>query len=165
MSEGVDRTYITECQYATDANLAARQSLYRFQTPGIVPWRSALGLAALRGDERVLDVGCGNGLYLRALHDALHRGVVVGVDLSRGMLRSAASRSGRAELVLADAQAVPFPDDSFDVALAMHMLYHVPDRGMAIAELRRVVRSDGVVLVVTNSLEHSSSSTRSSPRA
>ncbi len=49
---------------------------------------------------------------------------------------------------------MPFPDDTFDVALAMHMLYHVPDRPRALAELRRVVHCGGAVLVVTNSESH-----------
>jgi ubiquinone/menaquinone biosynthesis C-methylase UbiE len=154
VSKAVDRAYITECQYATDANLAARQSIYRFQTPRVALWHSTFDLADLRGDERVLDVGCGNGYYLGALRDASHGGLVVGADLSEGMLRSAAARSGRATLMLGDAQRLPFPGDSFDVALAMHMLYHVPDRAIAISELRRVVRPGGVVLVVTNSTEH-----------
>jgi SAM-dependent methyltransferase len=70
------------------------------------------------------------------------------------MLRSARPLAGSDPLLAADAQALPFPDDAFDVTLAMHMLYHVPDRTLAIAELRRVLRPDGVALVVTNSETH-----------
>ena len=70
------------------------------------------------------------------------------------MLQSARALAGPDPLLVADAQALPFPDDTFDVTLAMHMLYHVPDRTLAIAELRRVLRTDGVALVVTNSETH-----------
>ena len=56
--------------------------------------------------------------------------------------------------MLGDAQTLPFADDSFDVVLAMHMLYHVPDRALGIRELRRVMRADAVTLVVTNSDRH-----------
>jgi SAM-dependent methyltransferase len=70
------------------------------------------------------------------------------------MLESARPLAGADPLLVADAQALPFPDNSFDVTLAMHMLYHVPDRALAISELRRVLRPDGVALVVTNSNRH-----------
>jgi ubiquinone/menaquinone biosynthesis C-methylase UbiE len=56
--------------------------------------------------------------------------------------------------VVADAQALPLPDASLDVALAMHMLYHVPDIEQAARELRRVLRPGGTLLAVTNSEEH-----------
>jgi SAM-dependent methyltransferase len=44
--------------------------------------------------------------------------------------------------------------DGVDVALCMHVLYHVPDQAAAVAELRRIVRPDGVALLVTNGLDH-----------
>jgi len=70
------------------------------------------------------------------------------------MLLSARALAGSDPLLVTDAQALPFPDDTFEVTLAMHMLYHVPDRTLAIAELRRVLRPVGVALVVTNSENH-----------
>jgi SAM-dependent methyltransferase len=70
------------------------------------------------------------------------------------MLRSALPLAHADPLLAADAQALPFPADAFDAALAMHMLYHVPDRPRAISELRRVLRPGGVALVVTNSQRH-----------
>jgi ubiquinone/menaquinone biosynthesis C-methylase UbiE len=153
-SPSTGRDYLTKQQYATDANLAARQAIYRFQQPRRHVWNETLDLAGLRGDEAVLDVGCGNGSYLWALEQREHGGPVVGMDLSPGMLSAAGTRSPHASLMLGDAQTLPFADDSFDVVLAMHMLYHVPDRALGIRELRRVVRSDGVTLVVTNSDHH-----------
>jgi SAM-dependent methyltransferase len=101
----------------------------------------------------VLEVGCGNGTYLGTLQARDHRGVVVGGDLSVGMLRAARNTTD-GPLLRCDAQAIPFADGAFDVVLAMHMLYHVPDRAAAIAELRRVLRSGGVALVVTNYEAH-----------
>jgi SAM-dependent methyltransferase len=69
------------------------------------------------------------------------------------MLAAAAERSS-APLLIADAQRVPFAEDTFDCVLAMHMLYHVPDRDLALAEIRRVLRPGGVMLAVTNSHRH-----------
>ena len=53
-----------------------------------------------------------------------------------------------------NAQSLPFVDDSFDVVVANHMLYHVPDPSLAVAELRRVLRDDGVLVASTNGPSH-----------
>jgi SAM-dependent methyltransferase len=138
-------------QYATDVNLRARQRLWEEQQPpfDIVSW--VLDLAALRPatTARVLDVGCGNGAYLRKLRE---RGIdAVGCDLSQGMLAAAAPHS---RLVNADVTVLPFAPSAFDVVLAPHMLYHVADREAAASELRRVLRPGGRCVVVTNGKDH-----------
>jgi SAM-dependent methyltransferase len=148
-----DAHYVREVQYRTDDNLRARQSIYVYQQPIVDLHNLSLDLAQLSGDEFVLDIGCGNGAYLATLARRRHRGFVAGIDLSPGMLDAARTRSS-APLTIGDAQALPVRDASFDVVLAMHMLYHASDRALAISELRRVMRDDGVTLVVTNSDEH-----------
>jgi len=134
-------------QYATDANLRARQALWARSEPpfAIEPW--VLDLAALRGDEAVLDVGCGNGAYLTALAARGHRGTVAGLDASAGILGAVTSA---VPLVVGDVQRLSLRSTSFDVVLAPHVLYHVPDRPTAALELRRVLRPGGRCLVVTN---------------
>ncbi len=132
-------------QYATDANLRARQALWEIspREPPFRLYRWVLDLADIRDDDRVLEVGCGNGGYL-ALIDA------VGLDNSIGMVHAAqANASG--PVICGDAQRLPFRDAAFDVVLAPHMLYHVPDRTVAIRELRRVLKADGRCVAVTNS--------------
>ena len=149
----VDPEYLRGVQYASDANLSARQAIYRYQQPVVRVAGWALDLAALVGDERVADVGCGNGLHLSELQRREHRGTVVGMDLSLVMLAAARTRSD-ACLLVGDAQRLPFADASFDCVLAMHMLYHVPERDLAISEMRRVLRPGGVALALTNSHRH-----------
>lgn len=154
-----DRRFLTTAAYGSGANLAARQDIYRYQQPPVdlIGW--ALGQVSWSGGERVLDVGCGNGAYLRGLVPlAGPRGRVLGFDLSRGMLADVVELWNpalpRPLLAVADTQALPLPDASCDVALAMHMLYHVPDIGRAARELRRVLRPGGVLLAATNHDEH-----------
>lgn len=138
-------------QYATDLNLLARQRLWEEQRPpfDLVSW--VLDLAGLSPGTpaRVLDVGCGNGVYLRQLRV---RGIdAVGCDLSRGMLAAAAPHP---MLVNADVTALPVSSSAFDVVLAPHMLYHVADRAVAASEMRRVLRSGGRCVVITNGRDH-----------
>ena len=135
-------------QYADDRNLRARQRFWRHESPyfDIVGW--VLGLAGLARGMRVLDVGCGNGVYLRAMSGRQVR--AAGCDLSMGMLRPAAHPA----LFSADAAALPVRDGAFDAVLAVHMLYHVPDRVTAVRELRRVLAAGGVCVAVTNGAEH-----------
>jgi SAM-dependent methyltransferase len=140
-------------QYADDRHLRARQRFWLYQDPqfDIVNW--VLDLAGPSPGMRVLDAGCGNGLYLRGLAD---RGVTaVGCDLSPGMLRAAAAQAAVHPAVLnADVTALPLGDGAVDVALAIHMLYHVPDRPAALRELRRVTAPGGVFVAVTNGARH-----------
>jgi SAM-dependent methyltransferase len=100
--------------------------------------------------ERVLDVGCGPGfLSAELLDDVAPRGSLVGVDRSEEMLAIAADRcAGRAAAFLrADATSLPLPHGLFDAAVAVQVLEYVPDVAAALAELRRVLRPGGRVLV------------------
>ena len=75
----------------------------------------------------------------------------VGMDLSAGM---AAEAFSFAPTLVGDAQAIPFRADAFDIVLAAHMLYHVPDIDAALREIARVLRPDGTLLVVLNGRAH-----------
>jgi SAM-dependent methyltransferase len=101
--------------------------------------------------ERILDVGCGPGLYLPALRDAVGpEGTVVGVDASPQMAEAAARRcAGRDGVTIleGDATALPVPDASVDAALSVQVMEYVQDVPAALAELRRVVRVGGRVLI------------------
>jgi SAM-dependent methyltransferase len=149
-----DRGYLTGTQYRTDANLAARQSIYAYQEPHIDLVATVLDLAALTGAETVADVGCGNGIYLAGLARRGHRGPILGVDLSPGVLATARTAAPGAGLTVGDAAALPVADGAADVTLAPHMLYHVPDRAAAAAEFRRITRPGGQLLVVLNGSDH-----------
>ena len=143
-------TAVLRTQYGDDARLAARQALWRLRS-GPPLYETVLDLADLRGQEVVVDVGCGNGAYLAELRRRGHHGPVLGLDLAEGMARSS---SVHAATAVADAQALPLRDARADVALSLHMLYHVPDLARALGELRRIVRPGGAALIATNGLGH-----------
>jgi ubiquinone/menaquinone biosynthesis C-methylase UbiE len=154
-----DRTFLREVQYQTDVNLAARQSIYAYQHPQVNLMSQVLDLAGPADHEVVADIGCGNGLYLAELARHGHTGPILGVDMSPGMLRATRQRAKDAgsagpALLAADATALPLRDAATDLTLAMHMLYHVSEPGRAVAELRRVTRPGGRVIVGLNGNDH-----------
>jgi len=149
------RRMLSGSQYADDRHLRSRVSIYAYAETAPDPsWRTSL--IPWDGTQIVADVGCGNGFDLRQIVPQARCRHAVGIDLSAGMLRSLADLrpSGRLSLVQADAQHLPLRDSSVDVAMAMHMLYHVPDVMAAIRELRRITKPGGTVLASTNSSAH-----------
>jgi len=129
-----------------------------FETPTgrlIKQYESALLLELLHPlpGEKILDVGCGTGVFTQ---DVLHCGALAtGVDLSGPMLNKAIARNGDAVFtgLCADMNALPFPDNCFDKVFSMTAIEFTADAGKAIAELDRVVRAGGCVVVATlNSL-------------
>lgn len=104
----------------------------------------------------VLDVGCGFGNIQPAICETGAR--VVGFDLSPGMAREARRRAEQdrlnVQIIRANAEQIPLAEKSVDHALASHMLYHVPDIRRALAEMRRVVKVGGRILITTNAADH-----------
>lgn len=106
--------------------------------------------AALRGDERVVDLGCGTGHTALAI--APHVREVVGVDLTAAMLAEARRLAGERgvcnlRLERADVEALPFPDACFDLATCRYAAHHFPDPHRALAEAARVLRPGGRLLL------------------
>jgi SAM-dependent methyltransferase len=91
----------------------------------------------------VFEAGCGTGLLLREAQTFARR--AVGLDLSRGMLRPARDRG--LQVVQGSLTEVPLPSASFDLVYSMKVLAHVPPIGRAIAELSRLVRPGGHLLL------------------
>jgi trans-aconitate 2-methyltransferase len=123
-------------------------SVYHKLSQPQVRWgKSVLSRLRLRGDERILDAGCGTGRLTAELIDALPRGQIVGVDLSRNMLSSAREHlgrdfGGRLNLVAADLVRLPF-EHAFDGIVSTSAFHWVLDHDRLFVSLRRVLRPGG----------------------
>jgi len=157
MSRLAERDWVAG-QYRDASNFDARVQIYRYaQQP--VKWPVWLfERVALADGECVLEVGCGTGNLWRDNADRLPAVDLVLTDLSPGMLDATRERladlSAARRYARCDVQHLPFPDAHFDVAVANHMLYHVPDRSLALSELSRVLRPGARLLVSTNDWTH-----------
>lgn len=106
----------------------------------------------VRAGDRVLEVGVGTGLSLARYPRSCH---VVGIDVSEGMLARAA-RQVQAQglrnvhLLRMDAQTMAFDDDSFDVVVAAYVMTVIPDFRRALAEMSRVCRPGGRMLIINH---------------
>jgi SAM-dependent methyltransferase len=121
-----------------------------------------LDLVSWKGDEAVLDVGCGRGLMLIGAARRLTSGRATGIDIWQAEDLSGnrpeatlenATREGvsdRVGIQTADMRQIPFPDATFDVVVscwAVHNLYDPKERGQAVREIVRVLKPGGVALI------------------
>ncbi len=106
------------------------------------------------GDRRVkmLDVGCGTGVFAAKLRDNLPQVDVYGVDLVSGMLEKGKARwrhhAAHVWPVQGDSERLPFASESFDVVTCTHSFHHYPRQERAISEMRRVLKPGGRLIVV-----------------
>lgn len=136
--------------YLTDEALRIRQETHElYSDPKLDFTEWALDSVSWRGDETVLDIGSGPGRYYHALQARFPNIRYYACDLYAGMVQTHPYKN---TLALADAQRLPYSDASFDVVMANHMLFHVPDVERALRELRRVVKPGGYVMATTNSI-------------
>lgn len=148
-------------QYSDSQKLAARARLHQESTVAGTPWfpwvAERLGLS---GGEAVLDIGCGPGWFWAASAEVVPHDIALTLaDQSAGMVEEALGRCraagfAKAEGRQADAMALPFADQSFDVVVAMHMFYHLSDQPAAMAEMHRVLKPGGRLVVTTNGREN-----------
>ncbi len=129
-----------------------RAAEYYDETRGLTPEASRATVellgAELRARPPCLEIGVGTGLIALPLHDAGLR--LVGLDLSTAMLQKLAEKSGGRPpfpVLRGDATRLPFADGVFGGAVARHVLHLIPRWQAAVAELVRVVRPGGVLLL------------------
>jgi SAM-dependent methyltransferase len=129
-----------------------RDAVWRAVPEGAEPERFAARRAFLlehsAAGRRVLDLGCGNGAFAAALLDA--GCAVTMADVAGEALRRARARApGATAVALAEGAPLPFAEDAFDLVWAGEVLEHVADVVGLLAEVRRVLRWGGELLVTT----------------
>lgn len=102
-------------------------------------------LAEVHGGQRVLDVGCGPGALTAELVKRLEPAAVSAVDPSEPFVAAARARNPGVDVLQASAEQLPFPDQTFDAALAQLVVHFMSDPVAGLAEMARVTRLDGVV--------------------
>jgi ubiquinone/menaquinone biosynthesis C-methylase UbiE len=153
-----DPARILREQYKDGSNLSARIRLHqRFSTNRYGQKRWILDRIQIPENGSVLELGCGTGLLWRGSSvNVPHGWRVILTDMSAGMLRETSAHLAKLghpfAYMQADAQAIPFRDQSFDAVIADHMLYHVPDIPRALDEVRRVLKPSGVCYAATMGL-------------
>jgi len=137
------RTFAEEI--AVQDRVACEYEQNRYQAPYAKRyhnWWTEQMLARVRTDGRLLDNGCGIGL----LFDKIASGQVVGLDISREMLKYASKYSDK--LILGNSQKLPLKDDCFDVVFCRSLLHHLPQPQLAVKEMYRVLKPEGEVVIV-----------------
>ena len=159
-SKFTNQAYLQTDQYRDASNLNARVQLHRQFSTNPYGWpRWVFDQFSLPSECAVLELGCGPGhLWLENVERIPGGWEIVLSDLSPGMLRAARQNllpSGRAlRFGVIDAQDIPLAAGSFDAVIANHMLYHVPDRERALAEIHRVLKPRGRFYATTNGRAH-----------
>ena len=137
--------------YATDHNLRILdETCAKYAVPPTDYASWTLDALAWRGDEVILDIGAGSGSHYARLIQSQPNIDYYAIDLSPGLLQMHPGAPER--LTVGDALRLPFADDSFDVVMANHVLYHLSDIDRALVEIKRVLKREGRVLAGTDSL-------------
>jgi ubiquinone/menaquinone biosynthesis C-methylase UbiE len=156
-----DQQYLKSDQYKDSSNLDARAVIHQRFSTNPYGWFKWVFDTLLKVSEnaKILELGCGHGLLWKENSNRIPSGWNITLsDLSPGMLDAAwrnlvvTGRNYKFKEI--DAQSIPFEDETFDAVIANHMLYHVPDRPKAIAEIKRVLKSGGRLTATTVGENH-----------
>ena len=148
-------------QYKDSGNLMARAMIHiKYGPPGKAFSVADTGL--ITANAKILDVGCGPARFWAVNADNLPPGLDLTLaDQSQGMvdeaLATVATVKDKFHAVTgrqADVCALPFADKSFDIVLAMHMLYHADDKDRAVSQIARVLKPGGLLIATTNGADN-----------
>jgi SAM-dependent methyltransferase len=155
-----DTQYLRSVQYRDSTNLDARIALHARFSVNPQGWqRWVFEQIDLTPDGRLLELGCGSGALWAENLERIPPGWEIFLsDISIGMAtqvrKNLADRIETACFLANNAQAIPFPKASFNAIIANHMLYHVPNRERALAEIQRVLQPGGRLYATTGGERH-----------
>jgi SAM-dependent methyltransferase len=138
--------HVVREEYASEASHDTRASAFQSYLKGENAKSVALEIVVALKPKRVLDVGCGDGGFIRDV--AARTGAKVhAMDISPRMVELASAKGAAA--TVGDIERLPFADGEFDCVVANWMLYHVEDLGRGLSEVARVLRDDGAFVAST----------------
>ena len=156
MSKFTDQEYLKTDQYKDSSNLDARVEIHKRFSTNPYGWFNWVfdTLLKLPANAKILELGSGPAYLWKECSDRIPTGWDITLsDLSSGMVDAAwrnlvvTRRNFKFKEI--DAQSIPFEDETFDAVIANFMLYHVPDRPKAIAEIKRVLKPGGHLIAAT----------------
>ena len=156
MSKFTDQEYLKTDQYKDSSNLDARVEIHRRFSTNPYGWFNWVfdTLLKLPANAKILELGSGPAYLWKECSNRIPTGWDITLsDLSSGMVDAAwrnlvvTGRNFKFKEI--DAQSIPFEDETFDAVIANFMLYHVPDRPKAIAEIKRVLKPGGHLIAAT----------------
>lgn len=147
-------------QYQNATNISARIRLHRnysVNRQGWFPW--LYEQCGIRDGMQILELGCGNGALWTENRERLpEQADILLSDISEGMLRDARRNIGsedpRFSFQVMDCHQIPFPDHTFDLVIANHLLFYCDKLPLACGEIARVLKPDGVFLSSTYGRKH-----------
>lgn len=110
-------------------------------------YRPVFSEVELTKDKKLLDVSCGTGNMLKEMSKTT-KADLYGVDLSENMIKQAKKKLKNVNLQTADVHSLPFEDSFFDYVVTTEAFHHYYDQSKAVAEMKRVVKPGGKVIVV-----------------
>ncbi len=154
----MDERVFVKSQYATSTNLEDRMQIYAYSITDI-DWHSWLFQhLPISPQQTILEVGCGNGILWKKNVDKLPQDIeIILTDQSEDMVTAARETLGeysQFRFQVMKIEHLLFEKNTFDLVIANHMLYDVPELEQALREVRRVLKPQGKLVAATNSRDH-----------
>lgn len=145
-------------QYKSDKNLNLRSNLHSYNINKIDWDKWCFNQIKLQKNARILELGCGTGKFWYKNKDNIRKDLKITLsDFSNSMLKSAKDKLKNVDYEFIykkiNAEDIPYEDESFDIIIAQHMIYFVPNIEKALAEIKRILSPGGMLYITANSCE------------
>ena len=120
-----------------------------------ISWRKMIKSITSIQNKRIVDIGCGGGIYTKELA-LMGAKSVVGIDFSKEILQAAkenCSGFSNISFIHGDAHSTPYPNDTFDIVISRAVIHHLQDIPTFLREASRILKKNGVLIVQDRTIE------------